>query len=272
MPMNAQTWYVRRGRQVRGPFPASVVANFRARGKLGDGDEVSCDLETWRPVGEIASRRRNFREPRATATEAAGEPGAPGEEHGAATPGPTPAPVAARSDYVERLMRQRDNRWLQGAVVAGLLASILAAALSLDDRSDVKGADCLAAAAPGVNWSSCGKDAAQLAGVDLRGALLNGTRVRDADFKGARLTNANLAYADFGASTLAYADLVGASLKGATLKGADLGSADLTGADLSYADLTGARLGGARLDGAVLDNAIWNDGRVCAVGSLGACR
>ena len=268
--MSAQTWYVRRGGQVREPFPASVIASFRARGKLGPGDEVSCDLNDWRPLGEVSSRRRTTGEPVPGAGPCA--PDRSREASESPMPRLTSAPLAARSDYVDRLLHRRDNRWLQGGVVAGLLAAILFASLSMDDGSELQGADCQAAAAPGVNWSSCSKDTAQLAGVDLSGSVLNAARVRDADLKGASLAHANLAYADFGGSSLAYADLTGASLKGATLKGADLGSADLAGADLSYADLTGARLGGTRLDATLLDNAIWHDGRVCAVGSLGACR
>ncbi len=264
--MSAQRWYVRRGTQVRGPFPASVILHFKTRGKLTEKDEVSTDLTDWRPLASLAGRARP--KPGATSRD-----GATSGETRASLERPVvpPAPLAPRSAYVQKLLNRRDNRWLQGGAVGVLLAAIFAVGLTLGGGDSSPGADCAAAAAAGVNWSSCGKDATQLAGAELSGAILRGTRVRGADLKGAHLTGADLSYAEFGGSTLAYAQLGGSNLKGATLKGTDLSYADLAGADLSYADLSGARVGGARLNDAVLDNAIWTDGRICAVGSVGAC-
>ena len=265
--MGAEGWYVRRGTQVKGPFPARVIAVYRARGKLRDGDEVSPDLQSWRPLGELG------RAPRAVTGPAAAAAGSASASTVRTNEMPAPAPpLAPRSVYVERLLRQRDNRWLQGGAVAVLLAGILAAGLSLDSGDGVEAADCNAAPGPAINWSSCSKDAARLAGLDLQHARLRATRLRDADLKGANLAGVDLAYAELGEATLAYANLRGASLKGATLAAADLSYVDLAGADLSYADLGRARMGGANLDQALLDNAIWVDGRVCGEGSVGRCR
>lgn len=270
--MSTQRWYVRRGKQLRGPFPASLIRRYHARGKLADNDELSVDLRSWQTLASLGA------DPSATAEIAAPAiPAKPPPTFGAARsrlnrPTVAPAPLAPRSAYVQRLLDPSDNRGLQAAAVSLLLGAILFAGVALDDGQSGPGADCAAAPAAGVNWSSCGMDGAQLAGADLAGANLSGARLRGADLKGARMAGADLAYVEFGGSTLAYAQLKGSRLKGATLKDADLSNADLAGADLSYADLSGALLGGARLEDALFDNSIWVDGRVCAIGSVGGCR
>ena len=98
---------------------------------------------------------------------------------------------------------------------------------------------------------------ADLDGVDLRNANLSG-----ADLGGADLRNANLWYADLrgadlrytslGCADLGYADLGGANLSGANLDGADLKSTDLRGANLGHTNLWSADLSGADLSGANL--------------------
>ena len=108
---------------------------------------------------------------------------------------------------------------------------------------------------------------ADLSGVDLEYADLDGADLRDAnlsgaDLRGADLRNANLWYADLrgadlrdaslGCADLGYADLGGANLSGADLEYADLRDADLRGADLGHANLYGADFSGADLGGANL--------------------
>ena len=108
---------------------------------------------------------------------------------------------------------------------------------------------------------------ADLSGVDLEYADLDGADLRDAnlsgaDLRGADLRSANLWYADLrgadlrdaslGCADLGYADLGGANLSGADLEYADLKDADLRGANLGHANLYGADLGGADLGGANL--------------------
>lgn len=260
--MSREGWYVRRGGQVKGPFPASVIARYRARGKLQDADEISPDLQAWRPLGEL----------RKHPAPAVASGSQPTDTPDSAREPPLPAPVAPRSRYVQGLLSQRTNRWLQAGVVAVLLAAILFTSLALRSGDRIEAADCNAAPAPGVNWSSCAKDGARLGGLDLPGARMRATRLRGADLVGANLSGADLAYADLVDGKLAYANLQGASLKGAALAGADLSNADLRDADLSYGDFSRARIGGARFDAALLDNAIWLDGRICAAGSVGRCR
>ena len=108
---------------------------------------------------------------------------------------------------------------------------------------------------------------ADLSGVDLEYADLDGADLRDAnlsgaDLRGADLRSANLWYADLrgadlrdaslGCADLGYADLRGANLSGADLEYADLRDADLRGANLGHANLYGADFSGADLGGANL--------------------
>ena len=108
---------------------------------------------------------------------------------------------------------------------------------------------------------------ADLSGVDLEYANLDGTDLRDANLSGANLRgadlrSANLWYADLrgddlrdaslGCADLGYADLGGANLSGADLSGADLRDADLRGANLGHANLYDADFSGADLGGANL--------------------
>ena len=98
---------------------------------------------------------------------------------------------------------------------------------------------------------------ADLDGADLRDANLNGADLRSADLRSANLWYADLRGADLrdaslGCADLGYADLGGANLSGADLEYADLRDADLRGADLGHANLYGADFSGADLGGANL--------------------
>jgi len=96
---------------------------------------------------------------------------------------------------------------------------------------------------------------ANLRGVDLRGAYLEGADFRvaaliGADLKGANLSMADLEGADLKGANLRAVNLEGACLVGTDLRGADLGGADLRGANLRTAYLEGANLEGVDLRGA----------------------
>ena len=86
----------------------------------------------------------------------------------------------------------------------------------------------------------------------------------------------DLSFADLGGMDLNRANLEGANMSYANLKGADLGAANLKKTNLSYADLRGVNLRGANLSNAVLvaanlSGATWTDGLRCREGSMGAC-
>jgi hypothetical protein len=91
-----------------------------------------------------------------------------------------------------------------------------------------------------------------LSGKNLSGVNLVGVNLSKCNLKGVDLSNADLERADLGESDLERANLAGANLKMASLK------------------LSG--MIGANLENAILDGAIWQDGRICAKGSLGMCR
>jgi hypothetical protein len=76
-----------------------------------------------------------------------------------------------------------------------------------------------------------------LEGADLRGIVLNG-----ASLQGAKLRGANLEGAILNGANLQGADLRGASLKGANLQGADLTGANLINSYLDKANFTAADL------------------------------
>ncbi len=106
-----------------------------------------------------------------------------------------------------------------------------------------------------------------LAGVNLRHALLYGINLKEANLSEAYLSDANLAEANlesadltgarFRYTILENANLTNARLHGAYLHHTYLKNAKLTGADLSNADFKDANLEGADLQGANLEGAIF---------------
>lgn len=253
--MSDETWYVRRGTRIRGPFPATVLLRALTAGRLLEGDQVSHDLRQWMP-------------PAALVAQASPSAQSPRGDGLASSPAPTMAP---RSAYVARLLAQRDNRALQVLMVGAMVVAVVVAGVGLDSQAPVPHADCAAPAGPGVNWSSCNLGKVALDGADLRGATLRGAQMAGSSLRGARLPDADLAYVDLSGGSLAYAGLARVNLMGANLNGADISNADLHAANLSYTNFTNADIGGARLDGANLDNAIWIDGSLCRPGSTGRC-
>jgi hypothetical protein len=144
-------------------------------------------------------------------------------------------------------------------------------------------AGCTEPPAPDVDWRRCLLDESQFAGADLAGAVLRdaslgrtnlqGARLRGADAQDARFISTDLTGADLSGANLRNADLTRATLRGADLSGADLRRARLFRADLREANLTGAQLLGTDVAGAAFDGARWTDGRrICAAGSIGACK
>ncbi len=276
-------WYIRRGRQVKGPFPAGQISQYLVLGRMVLTDEVSQDRETWRPVGSVPDlvpevlradpddpeARERLEAARRWADERRGADAGPwsGGERRAGAAAVHPRPVPAGEGRVS-------GSW-QRLVALGAGAAIMALAVwlgvTLPSANLVSVARCDAPPAPGVNWSYCRLSGLQAPEARLNGALLNSVELNGARLTGADLREADLSYADLSNARLVRADLAGARLKGASLRGADLAGADLRGADLSYADLGQARLEGALLEGARLDHAVWTDGRRCRQDSRGTC-
>lgn len=130
------------------------------------------------------------------------------------------------------------GRVVSAAAIAALTAGMVSFAPVATAASSCPSVDRQTGAvtpspAPGVDWTGCDLDYADLAGANLTGANLPGV-------------------------TLAYANLSGATLSGAEMYDAmtgftDLSSADLTNTDLSYASFLETSLDQADLAGAKLD-------------------
>ncbi len=288
-------WYVRRNRQVKGPFPAAQISRFVLLGRILETDELSSDQKAWmrlselpelvpQPVrdgaGEETLKPLRYREDerqggeRRTRTGPVA-PGAVDQRSGKDRRVPEDAETLSRREAKSRLLEEtrsrRENyrsRWLGTATT---LVVALGLALMLVPPPDEEEPSCDAPPGPSVNWSNCRIEGLSVTRKDLSGAKVSNAKLRQANLFGSKLVGADLAYTDLVKANLSYADLTGASLKGTNLLGADLAYANLTGADLTFADLSQAVLGGAVLNGAQLGNAVWLDGQVCAPGSVGQC-
>jgi len=286
-------WLVRRSGRIEGPYSREVLAREVILGRLGLDDEVSSDGEFWRTLGRAPQLILDYlvgagddpvARQRLTAAcrwEEMLERHAPRTED--AVPRERPfAPAAPR--FRPETERQRDmnsgarrrHRFIAGVVAAGILAGLLTILYVYGPTNDeaqfeVAPVNCGAAPAPGVNWSDCQLEGAELGGANLIGARLRGANLGSANLTGSQLVNADLSYASLNVAKLGSADLRAASLVGATLRGADLSGANLGGTNLSYADLSGANLSGANLEGVQFDNAVWIDGGKCAAESIGQC-
>lgn len=240
----ADHWFIRRGGQVRGPFPSGRIRRYLLEGHVTLEDEVSQDKKDWRLVSrvpEVVPRQFRYDD---------------SEDE------------AAFEDQEKRDQRKAMLTMVLAVVLFGLA---LATTLWLGDPGQNGAAACDAAAAPGVRWQNCHKEGLVAPSAKLSGAHMANARLMRARLAGAELAQADMRFVDLTQADLAYAKLQQADLTGGNLRGVDLSNADLRGADLSFVDLSEARLGGALFDGARLRGAIWTDGRRCAESSVGAC-
>lgn len=282
-------WYVRRGQDKKGPFPAAQIERNISLGRIRASDQISHDGEHWEPAHtypffeELAKNvqlpqvqaRLDERQSERRAPRPAG-PADGGElRQGADRRQPEDPEVVERRARAQRVWKSlkheqhNKRRIVEALVLVGLVLGLV----SFVGRSPSPRAasQCAHAPAPGVNWDFCQKPAAQLKDADLGKASLRNAGLVGSEFGGANLSGADLSYADLSVAKLAQAHLGQARLVGATLRGAALNDADLRGADMTYVDLKGADLTGANLEGARLSNAIWTDGAVCSRDSVTRC-
>jgi len=104
----------------------------------------------------------------------------------------------------------------------------------------------------GVGLSMANLQGADLAESDLRQALLRGANLQNAHLEETNLHGTDLAGADLRGAVLGGADLTGAMFEDADLQGASLRFVHGTGVVFETANLQGADLWGAKLQGAVL--------------------
>jgi uncharacterized protein YjbI with pentapeptide repeats len=119
----------------------------------------------------------------------------------------------------------------------------------------LEGANLGRAHLEGANLGNARLEGAFLARAHLEGAYLHDVHLKDADLTRADLKGANLHGADLEGANLRHAELKSATFVNADLKGANLRGAGLEGVDLDSADLQRADLRGARLSHANLSGA-----------------
>lgn len=290
-------WYVRRNRDVRGPFPTAVISQFLLLGRLKETDEVSLNRRDWLQIVNVVELRpevmkadlsdavnqSNLEATRRGADERdvgdrrqADDPEHVDQRKGERRVAETEEMLAHRQRRAALRQTETERKKQRQNIILALVLLVICGALlglifSYHPRQEEAPIDCAAVAAAGVNWSNCNLQGAMLNGADLSRARIRNANLSNASLYRAKLPGVDLAYANLGLANLRMTDLANASLTGATLRGADLRGADLRGADLSYADLQGAQLAGVSLEGAKLGKTIWVDGQLCAQGSVGGC-
>lgn len=289
--MTQSLWYLRHEGQVFGPFPSPQIEEALNMGEvtpeweislnendwlsIADSAQFNTEISTWneRDTEETVSWRDQRKQARARWLH---------ESAGVTDVAHDPVKDAAVRDSIARdqirtnaLLQaekaKRTSPWI-GFLALGLIAGVgVTVWLGQGDKPIQAGisqaVNCATALTDGANWTGCDKRGLSQPGIKVRNARLDKAQLDDS-----RLQGADLAYASLRGASLRNAELVNVNLTGAELSGADLSGADLTGADLRYAVLTAANLTGTRLTGANLGKAAWNDGRMCAEGSIGECR
>lgn len=279
-----QNWYVRRGKEVKGPFPAGLVSRYILLERITEQDEVSHDRQEWRRVAAVPElipdvlRRARAHPDDAEAQQhlAAARRWAderrqvqempPGSERRRADSMVFTHPTGGAEDRSDTLINRRDY-----LIVAVILLGLVALPFLLPSGPKPSDPQCEAAPAPGVNWSNCRLEGRQYPNADLAGATLRNANLTGAVLRAANLAGADVAYANLTLANLRGVNLTGANLKGATLRNTELDNANLENADLSYADLSAVDLDNVNLAGAKLDYAVWRGGVVCMPGSVGEC-
>ncbi len=298
-------WYTRRNGVIRGPFPAPMISSFILLGRISDADELSTDKTHWQTLANLPALIPEVMQHVVTEEDQqrlliarmhADERLAEGRRQTSpdTTPGHGPAGVqekrrverrAAESSRfrIHRSRREQLARPIEDSmrhpvlaplVLGGIIVLLLGLFFYLRQPTPgVAGApDCAAPATPGVNWSYCHMEGAQMVRAQLAGANLSNASLVGANLQGAHLATSDLSYANVGAANLRAADLRAANMKGAVLHNTDLSGSVLSDANLSYANLTGANLSDATFKNTDFSKATWVDGRQCAAVSLGECK
>ncbi len=269
------TWYVRRGTTILGPYDVDTLRRYLLLGRVRVTDRVSADGHSWQPLtqrGELipeemqdlgsAEGRARFEAARQAVDERRGGDDGEGAKRRPLRRRQTDAP--SRTPGIRVI-------WT-GLVVT---AVIVLAAIGYQDvwvHGPAGPPDCDAPPEPGTNWSYCTKDGLALpTGHDLASLRAVNASLRKAQVSGVDLRDATLAYADLAGADLSGAVLDGADLEGAVLRGADLRGASFEAARLTHADLRNARIEGADFSGAELDNVVWPENTSCSERPGDAC-
>lgn len=288
-------WYIRRGEQLKGPYPDAIIKQGVLLGRVREDDEASEDQKNWQPIAACKFLYPDVMLDENTSEHDIHEAQIKADERGKDRRG------KAKSQMEEERRRARDRRQEEaddmleyrerhvrvmeslrgqnssqkskrGFVYLSLVSIILIGTGYFFTPTDELGkAQCDAMAQPGINWSNCSLHGIDQSNSNLEKANLKSAKLNGVNFLGSNLSGADLAYAELSLANLGNTELTGANFKGADLSGTDLSYANFTDANLSHADLTNANIGGANLTNARLDNAIWIDKRICGKGSIGRC-
>ncbi len=289
--MTQSLWYLRHEDRIFGPFPAPQIEEALKLNEVEPDWEISLNQVDWLSIADSGQ----FNLEQTAATEGGSEEAASWREQrqqardrwlqdGAVVTDVARDPekdAAARNSIAKDHIRtqallqaektKRTSPWV--ALIGLLLIAGVGVTVWLGQRDKPiqagisQAISCAAALSDGVNWTGCDKRAYAQPDAKAKNARMDKVQLDDARLKGA-----DLAYASLNNASLRNADLGNVNLTGADLSAADLAGADLTGADLRFAVLTAANLTGTRMAATKLDKATWNDGRICAEGSLGECR
>lgn len=284
-----------------GPFPTPQVNEMLRLNELDLNDEVSLDGALWQSIrdsGHFGSRNTEANSRKSSADPSWQEEREKArlrwlEGAGNAEPAPLREPPQGTADstvlkalemeHARTRAMVEDNASRSPSKLIAVVAIVILALVgvgvwlgqdqattsgkSIQAGLERKASNCTRPPEPGVSWAGCNYSSASLSGANLSNAML-----ASAQFVGTNLMGADLTYANIERANLQRANLENAQLLGANLGGANLSGANFRGADLRYAMLTGANVEGAQFEGATLVKATWTDGRVCAEGSIGACK
>lgn len=276
-------WYMRRGDEVRGPFPAGQISRFILLGRIRKDDEISTDQINWQVVSDVPvlipeemkddpsneeayerlmqarmredERRTGDRRERVETIDEAIKQRRSNKERRAEEEEAVVRHREVKTKVYEATKPQKQSNVAGGLLAAAVLVAVISAAWHFQPWQQADEADCSAPPQPWVNWNNCQMEGVQLVAADLRGVRLRNAFLIGADLRGAQLGAADLAYANLANAKLSTAKLEQAVLVGANLRHTDLSQTALDNANLAYSILRESNLSGANLQGANLSNA-----------------
>jgi hypothetical protein len=282
-------WFTRRGKEVRGPFPAGMITRHILLGRLLETDELSFDQRDWKPVIHftelypevmmldqddaenreklrIAQMREDERQSgdrRSMYDEVKDDSDdirykRSGDER---RDGETIDALRHReikTDFRKTQDKDKPNYYFHITLVSVFLIAVVALAAIYSPKRGISINNCSSDAAPYVNWSNCYIEGMSLENEDLTGAQFRNSTINGADLRGARLVKSEFSYANLSNARLQAADLTGSVLIGATLRSANLSNTTLQGANLRFAIMHNTVLINADLRNTDLTHAMLN--------------
>ncbi len=283
-------WYVRRDREIRGPFPAGMITRHILLGRIVDTDQLSPDQRDWRLVTalpelipdemkadlddpenqerlRIARLREDERQAGDRRQDEAIEADLPddirrkrtGDERRESETYEAVRHREIKTEFRQNISRPGTENYQARIILLILfIVAIGAMAVKIGPGYNIAVNLCDSVAGKGVNWSNCFKEGEDLAGRNLSGAMLGNSQLSAVDMSRAVLNAARMNYANMSRANAQFANFSGASMLGVVGRNADFSGAILVNVDLSYAILQGANLSNANLTNADLTHVVLN--------------